>query len=184
MTRSIRLFTLSLVLCGALTVLIGCGGVVSPPPTASTTLATAPGAAAGDAVQTAQRYQDEIRGWMESYFFDETGEPVIAPDFSDISQPTDQEIRDAREFAASMRGAVSALEAINAPAEVATAHRQLCSALRTELAALERMITGIEHGNQRDIELAFRDASEAYTVETAALNALSEYVDLAGLIRN
>ena len=184
MKRSIRLMLLILVSCAALAALMGCGDGASPPSTASTSISTAAGAAAGEAVRAAQHYQDEMRRWMERYFFDETGEPVANPDFSDILRPTEEEIRDAREFATSMRDAVSALKAIAAPAEIAAAHSRLCSALGTELAALDRMITGIEHGNQRDIQLAFRDASEAYATELAALSALGEYVDLAGLLRN
>lgn len=183
MVGEIRRVILTLILCGVVAVLASCGGA-APPVQPATTASTSAGAAAGETLEAAQQYEDQMRDWMETHFFDERGAPVEAPDFRDILQPTDGEIRDARDFAASMRDALDALKAISAPAEIADAHGQLCSALGTELSALDRMIMGIEYGNQRDMELAFRDASKGHDLEIAALGALSKYVDLAGLVQN
>jgi hypothetical protein len=179
MARAVKGIIFIAIVCGVLVGVFGCGGAAPVSP--STTSANAAGA---EAVQALSDYKIAIQTWGETYAaaFGDEGEEALK--FQDPTQPTDGEIRRARQFADAMRASVTDLEAISAPAEIAKAHSQLCSALCGELNALDRFINAVEWGSVRDAELAYRGAEEAYALWERAINGLSRYVELPAALLN
>ena len=137
-----------------------------------------------EALGAAQDYKDAMNSWVEAYWYDSDGEPVHAPEIADLADPTHVEIAAARQFASVMREALTAVKAISPPDDVAQAHAQYCTALSGEVSALDRMISAIEWGSERDAELAMRGAEEARALEWQALKVLGPYIDAPGLTRN
>ena len=170
MVHPIRAAILIGILCGGLVGLVGCGvDTPSPAGTSPTTgLSTSGAAAISD-------YSTELNDWANAFF---TDADLNAFDFEDPLAPTRGELGRAKDFAVYARVMLSELRKIDPPPKLAQAHHRYADSLAAEIAALDRLLSGIESGNQHDIEVAYRAASAAHTQEMQALGALGPYIDL------
>jgi hypothetical protein len=184
MGSSARLVISIMLVCAIGTGIAACGNEASLPPDSTTTALATLDKAGAEAVSASQDYKDAMSAWVKTYWYDADGQPVHAPGFKDVAEPTHAEIAAAREFAVEMRDALTAVKRISPPAEVAHAHAQYCSAFSGELSALDRMISAIEWGSARDAELAYREAEKARTLEIQALKVLGPYYNAPDLTQN
>ena len=169
--------------CGLALGVAGCGGKAAPEPASSTTTVAA-AAAAAEVVSEMSTYTTALTAWFEDFEKASEAESQSAFEFADPLRPTDSEVARAREFCDNVRASLAELEQITTPDDVARAHSQLCSALRGEMAAVDRYISALDWQSQRDMELAYRQAEEAYALYLRAVDGLSPYVDLSDVIQN
>lgn len=194
MTLAIRKAALIALACGLLAGLAGCGGETVPDTATETSAsAAAPGttpatsaadAAAAEELRVMSEYTGALRAWADDFTSTARMGAGAALEFVDPAQPTDDELAQAREFTEVLRSSVARLEKISAPAEVSRAHSQLCTALRKELNALDRFISAVGWKSERDAELAYREAEEAFQLFIQAAGDLNPFVDLSDVTQS
>jgi hypothetical protein len=177
MVRRAILVLLVAVICGVVTGTLGCGGGSEPSATITTTID-----AAATRIMVIQDYKNELEDWAVAYV--EGADIHALDDLQHPLYPTEEELKRARDFTAYTRRMLSALREIDPPPDIAQAHYQYVDSIAAEIRALDRLLLGLESGNERDMQLAFRDASAAYQKELQALRTLSPYIDLPGLTQN
>lgn len=146
------------------------------PASSTTTVAADPQAGRLLAIQS---YVGELENWAIAFIQDADVHSLDG--FQNPMGPTEEEIAAAREFSAYASRKLSELRRIAPPAEVARAHSQYVESIAAEIIAFNRLLLGLEAGNERDLELAFRDVSAARVKEIQALEVLSPYIDLPAL---
>jgi hypothetical protein len=176
-------FFLALVL-GTFVGLTGCGGETSPPPSSTTASTASAEATAAAVIDEMAEYTSALKAWLNNYIALAQTQGGSALEFEDPLQPTDGEMTRAREFIEVMRSSVAELKSIPAPAKVAQAHAQLRSSLSGELTALERLISALDWGSERDVELAYRQAEESYALFKQAAESLEPYIDMSDIMEN
>jgi hypothetical protein len=139
-----------------------------------TTSTTAPGGTtATTVVPEAQQYERALTDWFATYWAKADTNALV---FKKPTAPTAAEIKRAKDFASAMHASLAAIKGIVPPAEAAQAHASFCVATTAEVKELDRLIRAIQAKNRRDIELAFRYATEAHKLEAAALDGLNPYL--------
>ena len=162
--------------CASVTTALACGAEPAPPsPAVTTTNAAA-------SLLVIQDYKSQLEDWATTFLQDADVDAFVG--LQHPLRPTAEELKRARDFTAYTRRMLSALREITPPPEVAAAHYQYVDCVAAEIGALDRLLLGLESGNERDLELAFRDASAARIKELQALSALSPYLDLPALTQN
>ena len=179
MVHRIRVVIFIVFLCGALAWMGGCSAEAPlPARTGSTADLSTDRAAAAGAIQG---YGAELDDWAERFF---TDADFNAFDFDDPLSPTRGELGRAKDFSAYAHTMLSHLRQIDPPPELAQDHYLYVHSIAAQAGALDRLLSGIENGNQRDIELAYRAASAAHAQEIQALDALSPHIDPPPLTEN
>jgi hypothetical protein len=162
--------------CGALAGLGGCDAETpSPASTGPSAELSTPSAAA------IQDYCTELNNWAEKYF---TNADLNAFNFQNPLSPTKGELGRAKDFTAYAHSMLGELRTIDPPPELAQPHHEYVDSIASEIAALDRLLSGIESGNRHDIELAYRYVSAAHAQELRALHALGPYIDLPALTKS
>jgi hypothetical protein len=180
----IRMVVFFALMCVMLVGATACGAETALPSSSTTTSVATADAAAAEAIQAMSDYADALKAWARSYELAFEKEAAEALEFVDPTRPTASEVERAREFASSVRASLADLKAIDPPNEIARAHSQLCSAMYTEMNALDRFISALDWGSERDAELAYREAEEAYALWLQAVKGLDPYVDLSDVNQN
>jgi hypothetical protein len=164
-------------------------GPVETTPAAQSTESTNTAATDVDAlaaadIQKMSDYTAQLETWFRDFTTDFQDELDEALQFKDPTAPTESELLRARQDTDLMRQSVAKLTEMSAPAKVAHAHTQLCSAMRAQLASLERYVNAVDWGSARDIELAVRDAQQSAQLFAQAVTGLQPYVDLSSVTQN
>src|SRR3990172_2303527 len=130
-------------------VLASCGESTTTTTGTSATTATtaaAPGSSTTGAAGTAtlDKYKEEMKGWVDKYDADLNEAVAVLETITDPLNATAEQIRGAQDFVDLASEAVSGLEDIEPPADLASAHQAYLGGFKTLTQGVQQFVNAME----------------------------------------